>query len=79
MYIAVFTLQLLDNPRPFHMSTVHSYSETRHRYWNGYMLFYEATSNQKPQGSPRGGPRGLFIRQDGSVDGLRLVGQVDCG
>ena len=53
--------------------TVQHYPETRHRYWSGYMLFYEAVTNHKPQGSPRYMPKGLFTRQDALLEGVRYV------
>lgn len=48
---------------------VNSYPETRHRYWNGYMLFYESTDKLKYDTSNDG--RGNLVRQDAVMEGQR--------
>ena len=47
---------------------VHSYPETRHRYWNGYMLFYESADKLRTQ---YGSERGLLVRQEAVTEGQR--------
>ena len=42
---------------------VNSYPETRHRYWNGYMLFYESSDKLKSQYGAAGDGSGL-VRHD---------------
>ncbi|KAK3701043.1 hypothetical protein QZH41_017822, partial [Actinostola sp. cb2023] len=49
--------------------TVNSYPETRHRYWNGYMLFYEAVDNNKIQNNLLHPTRGPLIRQEAIIEG----------
>lgn len=52
--------------------TVNSYPETRHRYWNGYMLFYESTDKLRSQcGTGSDGRGGLLVRQDALIEGQR--------
>lgn len=43
--------------------TVNSYPETRHRYWNGYMLYYESSDKLKSQYGSLGDGSGL-VRHD---------------
>ncbi|KAJ7330597.1 Ubiquitin carboxyl-terminal hydrolase 24 [Desmophyllum pertusum] len=50
--------------------TVNSYPETRHRYWNGYMLFYESSDKLKSQYGTGNDGRGL-VRQDAVMEGQR--------
>lgn len=42
---------------------VNSYPETRHRYWNGYMLYYESSDKLKSQYGSLGDGSGL-VRHD---------------
>ena len=49
--------------------TVNSYPETRHRYWNGYMLYYESTDKLKYDTS--NDSRGNLVRQDAVMEGQR--------
>lgn len=52
--------------------SVNSYPETRHRYWNGYMLFYESTDKLKSQCSAGNNTQsGLLVQQDAAVEGQR--------
>lgn len=48
---------------------VNSYPETRHRYWNGYMLFYEAVNDNKMQNNFLHPARGPLIRQEAIIEG----------
>ena len=51
---------------------VNSYPETRHRYWNGYMLFYESTDKLRSQcGAGSDNRGGLLVRQDALIEGQR--------
>lgn len=53
----------------YHRLTVNSYPETRHRYWNGYMLFYESTDKLKYDTG--NDSRGNLVRQDAVMEGQR--------
>lgn len=48
---------------------VNSYPETRHRYWNGYMLFYEAVNKPTKPNSLLHPTRGPLVRQEPIIEG----------
>lgn len=53
----------------FFLSIVNSYPETRHRYWSGYMLFYEAIDTNKLHNNLLNCGRGPLIRQEAIIEG----------
>ena len=55
--------------KTYYRLAVNSYPETRHRYWNGYMLFYESTDKLKYDTS--NDSRGNLVRQDAVMEGQR--------
>ena len=55
--------------KTYYRLAVNSYPETRHRYWNGYMLFYESTDKLKYDSS--NDSRGNLVRQDAVMEGQR--------
>lgn len=65
-------LILIPKVTRFSLYVVNSYPETRHRYWNGYMLFYEAIDTNKVHNNLLNCGRGPLIRQEAIIEG-RLV------
>lgn len=50
---------------------VNSYPETRHRYWNGYMLFYESADKLRAMNGSGNDGR-LLVRQEAVMEGQRF-------
>ena len=50
---------------------VNSYPETRHRYWNGYMLFYESADKLRAMNGSGNDGR-LLVRQEPVMEGQRF-------
>ena len=65
----VFVQSFCNACKTHHRLAVNSYPETRHRYWNGYMLFYESTDKLKYDTANDG--RGNLVRQDAVMEGQR--------